>query len=289
MPNYNNKIVIGSANFGQHYGYANTNTSEKEIKKIFKFAIMNNINHLDTAINYGNAQKLLGMHNLEMWNIDTKIPKVPFKVKEITSWLEKNLENTLRDLNVTKLNTIYFHEPKDLLGPQAIYIIEYLNKLKENKTINNIGISVYYPSELEKILSIFKPDIVQIPYSIFDRRFENQNSIKILKKNKIKIYARSIFLQGLVLLRQENLPLKFNKYKALWKEYEEWLNYKNLDKLQTAIRFAFGNNDIDKVIIGVENVVQLTEIVKIKKNKINIPNFKSKIDNFLVVPSNWNK
>ena len=150
MPNYNNKIVIGSANFGQYYGLANTNTNEKEIKKILKFAFKNNIKCLDTAINYGNAQKLLGMHNLEMWNIDTKIPKVPLKVKKIKSWLEKRLEITLSDLNVTSLNTIYFHEPKDLFGPQAKYIIKYLNKLKENNIINNIGVSVYYPSELEK-------------------------------------------------------------------------------------------------------------------------------------------
>ena len=101
MPNYNNKIVIGSANFGQYYGLANTNTNEKEIKKILKFAFKNNIKCLDTAINYGNAQKLLGMHNLEMWNIDTKIPKVPLKVKKIKSWLEKRLEITLSDLNVS--------------------------------------------------------------------------------------------------------------------------------------------------------------------------------------------
>ena len=91
------------------------------------------------------------------------------------------------------------------------------------------------------------------------------------------------------MIRQEKLPFKFSKYKALWKEYEEWLKNKNLDKLQTSIRFVFGNKDIDKVIIGVENVQQLVEIVKIKKKKINIPKFKSKIDNFLVVTTNCNK
>ena len=47
-------------------------------------------------------------------------------------------------------------------------------------------------------------DIVQVPYSIFDRRFEKY--FDLLKRKGKEIQARSVFLQGLAFLELEDLP-----------------------------------------------------------------------------------
>ena len=59
-----NKICLGTANFGSSYGINKKKAiKKKEIKKIFDYAIKNNINFLDTAINYKNSEKTIGLIN----------------------------------------------------------------------------------------------------------------------------------------------------------------------------------------------------------------------------------
>ena len=50
-------------------------------------------------------------------------------------------------------------------------------------------------------MSRFKLDMVQLPYNIIDQNFETSGWIKKLKKMNIKIHVRSIFLQGLLLMK----------------------------------------------------------------------------------------
>ena len=49
--------------------------------------------------------------------------------------------------------------------------LKTLNKLKKDKIIKNIGVSVYNSFELKKVLSVFKPNIVQFPINIFNQDF----------------------------------------------------------------------------------------------------------------------
>ena len=71
---------------------------------------------------------------------------------------------------------------------------------------------MYNPSELRKILK-FLFLIVQFPLNILDRRFLDKKIIKLIKKNNIIPYARSIFLQGLLLK-----DIKLLKYFFKWKK-----------------------------------------------------------------------
>ena len=41
--------------------------------------------------------------------------------------------------------------------------------------------------------------MIQFPISIFDQRFIQDGTLKFLKSKGIKLFARSIFLQGLLL------------------------------------------------------------------------------------------
>ena len=63
------------------------------------------------------------------------------------------------------------HNPQELLKDSKIW--EALKKEKEREIISKIGYSVYEPDVLNRLLdkNMF-PDIVQLPYSILDRKFE---------------------------------------------------------------------------------------------------------------------
>ena len=76
---------------------------------------------------------------------------------------------------------------------------------KRNGYIKKFGVSVYSIYELENILKIFTPDIVQFPVNVFNQSFFEENLLKKLKKKKIELHARSIFLQGLLLKKKKSI------------------------------------------------------------------------------------
>ena len=61
---------------------------------------------------------------------------------------------------------------------------------------------------MEEIINNNKIDIVQFPLSIFDLRFLDNELIQKLKRRKIKIYVRSVFLQGIIFLDSNKLKKK---------------------------------------------------------------------------------
>ena len=82
-----------------------------------------------------------------------------------------------------------------------------------------------------------KPDILQFPYNLLDNRVTAKD-FKELKK-KIKIYVRSIFLQGLLLCYSKNLPKNFIKFSDLWRKHEKELNKHRINRLQAALEFCY--------------------------------------------------
>ena len=136
----------------------------------------------------------------------------------------------MQEFKVSKLLALLFRRPMTLLKDKYLW-----NKAKEmqNKNIiNKLGFTVYQPEELVYLVKKFKPDLVQIPYSIFDRRFHNSGWIDKLYDLGIEIHVRSIFLQGLLLSNTLRLPKKILKYKKTFSLYEEWLKQNNLTKIE---------------------------------------------------------
>ena len=60
--------------------------------------------------------------------------------------------------------------------------------------------------------------MIQCPYNIFDRRLVNQGGIKYMKRHKIEIHVRSVFLQGLLLMPLKDIPSYFLEWKNLFNE-----------------------------------------------------------------------
>ena len=56
--------------------------------------------------------------------------------------------------------------------------------MKSKGLVNNIGISLYKSNEVNKILKFWKPDVIQLPYNIFNRDIEVKKILPILKRKK---------------------------------------------------------------------------------------------------------
>ena len=286
------KLALGTVQFGLKYGVANKSGKLKinEVKKIINLAYENNINTLDTASSYGNAEDILGNIGVDNFHISTKIYP-GLDLKNDKQVLLKNINQSLRKLDVTKINTIYFHRTSDLSDYNGKLMYETLVNLKQKKIIKNIGISIYSPNELDLILDKYNIDIVQAPYNLVDRRIENSGWLKELKSRNILIHARSIFLQGILLMKYDDLPIYFKQWNQLWKEWNNWLQLNpTISPLDVALGFVYHNNFIDKVVVGVDSCDQLQEIINSarKTSNLDFPNINSEDEN-LVSPYNWPK
>jgi aryl-alcohol dehydrogenase-like predicted oxidoreductase len=284
------KIVLGTANFGQKYGLAGKIIkSDKKIQKIIKFASNSKIQLIDTSDNYGSSETLLGNNNLKSFKIITKL-KFSDKEKKndnLESIIFKKIEKSLFKLNIKKLYAILLHESKDLKGSKKNLIIKVLKKLKKRKLVSKIGVSIYDPKELDFIWPFWKPDIIQCPFNILDRRINESGWLNRLKKNKTEVHVRSIFLQGLLLKDSRSLPKKFKKWNHIFKEWTKYCHDKNISKLQVCINFIKSFKKISYAVIGFEDTTQLKKIVKyFNNNKGKYPSLTCS-DTRLINPHLW--
>ena len=263
------KIALGTANFGQKYGLAGKIIkSDKKVKKIIQFANNLKIKFIDTSSNYGSSEALLGNNNLKNFKIITKlkISNDEKKSNNLENIVFNKVEESLFKLNIKKLYAILLHESNDLKSNKRHKLIKVLKKLKKRNLVSKIGISIYNPKELNFIWPFWKPDIVQCPFNILDRRIYESGWLKKLKKNKTEIHVRSIFLQGLLLQNEKSMPRKFKKWKNIFKKWNNYCKKENISKIQGCINFIKSFKKISFVIIGFEDIKQVKNIISYFEN-----------------------
>ena len=118
---------------------------------------------------------------------------------------------------------------------------------------------------------------------------KNTGWINKLKKLDIEIHARSIFLQGLLLMPRIKIPNKFSKWNNLWDKWHNW-HKKNgqFSQLQSCIGFVESISEIDRIVVGVQSLKEIQEIISIqhKSDKIKFPEISCN-DEDLLYPFNW--
>ena len=129
--NIDGKIILGSANLNNTYGYNNNLLKEKEFKKIINYLRKKNFFLIDTALNYKNSQKIIFKYITQKTKLITKLPKYD-ETTNIHHWLKKNIEEIFCKLKVKKVYCILLHHPNDLLGPHGKIIFNEINDLVDN-------------------------------------------------------------------------------------------------------------------------------------------------------------
>lgn len=257
------KIALGTVQWGLDYGIANTNgiPDDKALTNILSMALDNKINLLDTAVQYGNAEKRIGQLATAENKIITKIGSF-----SDSNSLKSQLENSFKNLQIDTIYSCLFHNAKELKENNTLW--EELLAYKKAGLINKIGYSLYDPSELLALLEVgLVPDIVQIPYSILDRKFEPY--FELLKENGVEIHVRSVFLQGLYFKSIEELDPIYIDLRQSLKAIQLIRERNNLSVLELALCYVIQNKFIDYAVLGVETAQQLEKIIKALEQKLS--------------------
>ena len=288
------KIALGAVQFGMDYGINSISGQvlPAEIKDILNYAYRQNIDLLDTAPAYGNSEQVLGKCNSHEFKIVTKTRH--FDCLEIgnreAQLLDSDFSQSLTDLKKDRVYGVLFHNANDLLKHGSDKLFNRLNDFKQAGKIKKIGVSIYNHEQLQSIIDNFDIDLVQLPFNILDRRLVDSGMFRMLQDRGVEIHARSVFLQGLLLMTEQSRPGKFKRWGTLWKVWHEWLNDNQITALEATIRHAISIPEISKVLVGVDTVDQLKEIVLASPGILpDIPPEMFTNDADLLNPSNWGK
>lgn len=286
------RLALGTVQFGLPYGVANKlgQVSQIEATSMLRIASENDIDTLDTAIAYGESEEYLGFVGVKNFKLVTKLPSIPDGCIDISGWIHEQVTSSLLRLGVEKLYGFLLHKSEDLLGSDGPELYRALDSLKEKGLVKKIGVSIYSPNELESLKKDFSFDLVQAPFNLIDQRLLHSGWMQKLKDNGVEIHTRSTFLQGLLLMKEIDIPPKFSPWKHLWKKWHDWLAENNVSALQGSLAFALSFPEIERVVVGADNHHQLMEIINATNNLLNadLPNLVSADEN-LINPVNWSK
>jgi uncharacterized protein len=267
-----NKLTLGTVQFGLKYGINNPNgkPSREESLSMLDHAWQKGIRIFDTAYAYGDAQEILGEFTSTR-NLGTEI-KIITKLKpnilsespgSIEETIRKNLKESLGFLKKDCVDGFLLHTPSYIRDSEVVMAMK---KMKDEELTKNIGVSIYEVDDAIYAAGLSEIDYIQVPYSILDQRLDNESFWNLTRKNKIKVFARSAFLQGLFFMPEEKIPPHFPNLKEVkihLKQIDEIIGKYNLTRQQAALLFSCCNKNIDHVVFGVDNINQLAEDIQI--------------------------
>ena len=291
------KLCLGTVQFGLDYGVNNPNGKppKTEVFKMLDKALSNGITCFDTAGAYGTAEALLGEYGIKKHNVKVisklKPNLIPEDCTNPEAIVEEQVRYSLATIGVEYLDGYLLHTPENFYNKG---IMRGLQHCREKGLIKNLGVSIYEVQHALDVVSSEVVDYIQVPYSVFDQRVANSNFFEIARKNNITVFARSAFLQGLILMEQEKVPAHLDMAKEYLTKFDDIIKKYGYSRAQAAFLFTYTHPDVDYIVFGVDNIKQLEEDLELPKYAEGFANCRAELsDSFqnvsksIIFPSLW--
>lgn len=259
------KFQLGTVQLGMTYGLGEDRAkpSEEKAMGILDEAVALGINNIDTANNYGDSQELIGKWLAKRKNSTADAPFVVTKIGPLKHGSYDILrddvmyqtEECMRQLGTQKLDCLMLHNFEDYEQDSSA-LQKIFEELKRNGAYRISAISAYSHNDYGMIAgSGF--DAVQIPLNVFDRVQTESGGIQKIADAGMIIFARSVFLQGLVFHKPKNLDPRMSFCEPYLKKYHELCEEFSLAPDVLALSHVLSLPGVACAVIGCDNVNQL--------------------------------
>lgn len=266
------RVTLGTAQLAAGYGatrHAPHAPDREAVAELLDTAATLGIRRLDTAPDYGDAERLLGTVGLDGWEVDTKLPGLPDELTDapsgsIESWVRRRIETSLEALGVGHVTTLVLHRPAVLTGPAAEHVLDALRAVRDDGLIRSFGVSVYGPDEALELIDTGAGElieVVQAPVSVVDRRMLATVVSDHLRAAGVALHARSVYLQGLLLIPPHRRPGWARSFDGPLASWDGWIARQEPGAaLAVSLGSVVGHPQVARVVIGVEDAAQLRQI-----------------------------
>jgi aryl-alcohol dehydrogenase-like predicted oxidoreductase len=288
------RIALGTVQFGLPYGIANTQgqVSYDQAEAMLGAMRTAGIDTIDTAIAYGEAETVLGRIGVSGFRLVSKVPVLREHAFAVDDWVVAQVEASLERLRVPRLGGLMLHSPDDLLGPHGSDLARGLLRVREAGLAERIGLSVYSPEQLAALFDLLPLEIIQIPLNIFDRRFAETGWLDRLVSDDVEVHARSVFLQGLLLMPSCRLPSKFEPFRMLIDGWHTWLAgdaAAGRSTVQACLAHVASYAGISRLVVGADSLAQLQDVIEAASTApMRAPESLASPATPLINPSQWN-
>ena len=296
------KLCLGTVQFGMQYGLNQKTPPPLDYcVNCLDYATQNGILSIDTAAAYGNAEHIVGCFlnkktiAREKLFISTKmLPNILDDVspEQYRYVIKTQIQESLKRLHTDYVDAFMFHSSRYAFQPQ---MIDALKMAQSEGYAKKIGISVYDPDEAFACSDDPNITIVQIPYSIFDHRLKDSQALYALEQSKTEIHVRSAFLQGLILMEEDAIPVSLSNAKPRIRQLDDLCERTGISKAALAISYVKREKYISHLVFGIHTLEQLKENISIFENTISedilshAEELFANMPTSIVIPSLWKK
>ncbi|MFZ5556231.1 MAG: aldo/keto reductase [Pseudomonadota bacterium] len=289
------KIGLGTAQFGLDYGISNSygKPGLDEVSRILAVAKDAGVRVLDTAHSYGDSESVLGMclppnHDFRIITKSLPLATERVTVSQVQS-VRDAFQLSLGRLRQPRVYALLVHHAQDLLAADAERLVEMMQDLKAQGHIERFGVSVYNKKEIDAILERHRVDLIQLPLNVLDQRLLESGTLARLRAKGIEVYARSVFLQGLLLMNPDSLAGHFKAAAEPLIKLRAFARKHGRTVLETALQFAADRPEVDCAIVGVLRQRELEEIVAASRARSVAEDYSGLAlhDDFILNPARW--
>lgn len=259
------RLMLGAAQFGYHYGIANRTgqPSYESVRYMVARAFEEGINALDTSASYIESEEVLGrvLRELRLRQrvfVCTKVPWISgqpgLTPKAVDNFVRSSVLSSLKRLQLEHVPLCLFHRAEDLP------YLDALLTLKSKGLIHLAGVSVYTPDEAFRAMELGGIDAIQCPTSVLDQRFIRTGILERAHEQGIAIFARGVYLQGLLFLSHDEMPPSLRELPQLRTaiaELSQLSGQLDIPLAHLALRFVMSLERVTSLIIGMELPAQL--------------------------------
>jgi aryl-alcohol dehydrogenase-like predicted oxidoreductase len=226
------------------------------------------INYVDTSIDYGASERLIGealRHRRDEFVLASKCA-CQVGVDDRQDGGEKHIytgqnvtagvEQSLRRLQTSHLDVVQVHGSPTRKQLEDGGVIEALLKLRERGLVRHLGISTRLPL-LAEFIGLDAFTVFQVPYSALQR--QNEDAIARLKRAGKAIVARGVTGRGAPGKDWATRPIGTvdGEVRRLWERAALDDILDGMPRIEFMIRFAMSNDDVDVALVATTDATHL--------------------------------
>jgi aryl-alcohol dehydrogenase-like predicted oxidoreductase len=263
------RLALGLAGLGGTWGPVDEGESLATILEALARGVM----AFDAAPSYGSAEKLLG-RALAQWSgprpmVSTKVGRVPWpdlheaRFDHSDAGLRDSLRRSLDVLGLPAVDLLFLHEPEFTPMAERPRVLARLRQFKQEGLTRRLGLASGHGAGWDGLLESGVFDVVmlfrRLDPVIFDGLAED---VPRVRRQGALIYGASPLHMGLLGARHD----EFVRERPHWVwgpqidraiRLREIAERRGMSLASLAHRFTFGLAELDRVVVGASNRVQL--------------------------------
>jgi aryl-alcohol dehydrogenase-like predicted oxidoreductase len=242
--------------------------SEEDAARILNAVLDAGINFIDTSIDYGRSEELIGKsiaHRRSEYFLASKcgcVPNAPQGSDHIhtAANVRAGVENSLRLLNTDHLDLVQFHRSLTKQEFEEQGALQEALKLRDEGKVRFVGVSGTLPNMEEQVrMGVF--DAFQVPYSALQR--EHEGVIARASAAGAGIVVRGGVARGSPTGWEQRryYMLSADDLRGRWERADLDGLLDGMSRMEFMLRFTLSDPDLDTTIVGTKDPAHLRDNV----------------------------